>query len=143
MGGRANSSRGGIGSNQPPEGNTSGVGQLPEGATTNSPKVNRAVTGKRLNELSEFAVQYQRNHRQELKQHGIKRSGFITSWDGVGVHVWGFEGETKNGATYTSVLNNKFVTKFYTKGMNKLLGSKTYSNLDSAIKGAEAYLGNK
>lgn len=120
-----------------------GVGQLPEGATTSNPEVNLAVTGRRLNELSDSAVQYQRDHRQELKQHGIKRSGFVTSWNGVGVHVWSFDGETKNGATRTSVLNNKFETKFYSKGRNRFLGSKTYRSLDAAIKGAEAYLGTK
>lgn len=138
MGGRGSSSGGMGGGNR-----GGGVGQVPRGAGS-EPEIDLRTTGNRLNQLEDYAEQYQRDHRAELKQYGIKRSGFVTSWDGVGgVHVWGFEGNTKNGSTYTTVLNNGFETKFYTKGRDALLGVKTYNNLDAAINDAKKYLGHK
>jgi hypothetical protein len=134
---------GGGGRNAAPSGNESNVGKVPEGAGR-KPDLNREVTARRLNDLDDFAVQYQRDHRAELKQYGIKRSGFISNWKGIGgVHVWGFEGDTKNGSTWTTVLNNGFATTFYTKGMNRVLGTKMYNSLDSAIGDAKKYLGRK
>lgn len=124
-------------------GMASGVGQVPRGAG-GRPEFDREATAKTLNKFEDYAEQYQRDHRAELKHYGIKRSGFITDWKGVGgIHIWGFEGSTKAGSTYTSALNNGFETRFYTKGMNKLLGTKMYSSLDAAINGAKKYLGPK